>query len=71
MSTKKISKIGVLTSGGDAPGLNAVIRAVVITASRQYGWEVVGVNEGFEGLLDETGSSLRSLVLQGLSLLGN
>lgn len=51
MSTSKIKRIGVLTSGGDAPGLNAVIRAVVITATRQYGWEVFGINEGFEGLL--------------------
>ncbi|GAB4430483.1 MAG: ATP-dependent 6-phosphofructokinase [Anaerolineae bacterium] len=54
MTTNKIKKIGILTSGGDAPGLNAVIRAVVITATRQYGWEVVGINDGFEGLLDET-----------------
>jgi len=51
MATSKIKKIGVLTSGGDAPGLNAVIRAVVITATRQYGWEVVGIHDGFEGLL--------------------
>jgi 6-phosphofructokinase 1 len=64
MRAKKIKKIGVLTSGGDAPGLNAVIRAVVITATRQYGWEVVGVNNGFEGLLDETKSSLTPLALQ-------
>ena len=64
MSAKKIKKIGILTSGGDAPGLNAVIRAAVITASRQYGWEVYGINAGFEGLLDETGDSLRKLELQ-------
>lgn len=64
MTTKKIKKIGVLTSGGDAPGLNAVIRAVVITATRQYGWEVVGINDGFEGLLDETGASITPLALQ-------
>lgn len=64
MTSKKIKKIGVLTSGGDAPGLNAVIRAVVITATRQYGWEVVGINDGFEGLLDETKNSLRALELQ-------
>ena len=51
---KKIKKIGVLTSGGDAPGLNAVIRAAVITATRQYGWEVVGINNGFEGLLQDS-----------------
>jgi 6-phosphofructokinase 1 len=46
-------KIGILTGGGDAPGLNAVIRAVVRTAVRQYKMSVVGFENGFEGLLDE------------------
>ena len=44
-----IKKIGVLTSGGDAPGMNAAIRAVVRTAL-SYGWEVVGVLDGYAGL---------------------
>jgi ATP-dependent phosphofructokinase / diphosphate-dependent phosphofructokinase len=43
-------RIGVLTSGGDCPGLNAVLRAVVL-ASDKLGWEVVGFRDGFEGLL--------------------
>jgi 6-phosphofructokinase 1 len=43
-------RIGILTSGGDCPGLNAVIRGVVRAAS-SLGWEVVGFKEGFEGLL--------------------
>jgi 6-phosphofructokinase 1 len=47
----KISRIGVLTGGGDAPGLNAVIRAVVKTATLRYGWSVTGIEDGFEGLL--------------------
>lgn len=64
MTTEKINKIGILTSGGDAPGLNAVIRAAVITATRQYGWEVVGINNGFEGLLEDPQTSLRHLELQ-------
>lgn len=46
-----IQRIGVLTGGGDCPGLNAVIRALVRTAVGRYGWEVVGVEDGFEGLL--------------------
>lgn len=46
-----IRRIGMLTSGGDAPGLNAVIRAVVKTAEFEYGWKVVGIEDGFEGLL--------------------
>lgn len=45
-----MKRIGVLTSGGDCPGLNAVIRAIVCTAS-QLGWEVIGFNDGFEGML--------------------
>ena len=39
-------KIGILTGGGDAPGLNAVIRAAVRTAIRQFGMEVVGIEDG-------------------------
>ena len=45
-------RIGILTGGGDAPGLNAVIRAVVLVAHNHYGWEVVGIREGFDGLLN-------------------
>src|SRR5438045_3785113 len=44
------ARIGVLTSGGDCPGLNAVLRAVVLAADK-LGWEVVGFRDGFEGLL--------------------
>src|SRR5687767_11806433 len=44
-------RIGILTGGGDCPGLNAVIRAVVKSASKQ-GWETIGFMNGFEGLLD-------------------
>src|ERR1041385_732539 len=43
-------RIGVLTSGGDCPGLNAVLRGVVLAAEK-FGWEVVGFRDGFEGLL--------------------
>ncbi len=49
----EIKRIAVLTGGGDAPGLNAVIRAVVRTAIRQEGWEVLGIRNGFEGLLSD------------------
>ena len=44
-------RIGVLTSGGDCPGLNAVIRAVVKTACGVYGSTVVGIHDGYDGLL--------------------
>jgi ATP-dependent phosphofructokinase / diphosphate-dependent phosphofructokinase len=51
MEKAAIHQIGVLTGGGDCPGLNAVIRAVVKTAILQYGWKVMGIEDGFEGLL--------------------
>lgn len=48
---KSIKKVAVLTSGGDAPGMNAAIRAVVRTGS-YHGLQVYGVNRGYEGLID-------------------
>jgi len=44
-------KIGLLTGGGDCPGLNAVIRAVVRTATLHYGFYVMGIEDGYDGLL--------------------
>lgn len=52
MAQKKISTIGVLTSGGDAPGMNAAIRAVVRTALSK-GLQVKGIRRGYQGLLNE------------------
>ncbi len=46
----KIHRIGISTGGGDAPGLNAVIRAVVL-AGHNRGWEVVGIRDGYNGVL--------------------
>ena len=46
-------RIGILTGGGDAPGLNAVIRAVVKLAVGQHHWQVVGIEDSFDGLLVE------------------
>src|SRR5438477_194817 len=45
-------RIAISTGGGDAPGLNAVIRAVVLAALNR-GWEVLGIKRGFAGLLGE------------------
>ncbi len=44
-----IKRIAISTGGGDAPGLNAVIRAVVLAAINR-GWEVLGIRDGFNGL---------------------
>jgi 6-phosphofructokinase 1 len=49
---KKVSKIGVLTSGGDSPGMNAAIRAVVRTGN-YHGLEVYGIMRGYQGLLED------------------
>ena len=48
-----MKRIGLLTSGGDAPGMNAAIRAVVRTAI-YYGMEVFGIQRGYAGLIDDT-----------------
>ena len=68
--------IGILTGGGDAPGLNAVIRAVVTTAIGQCGMRVIGIENGFEGLLGETQTrelttaDVRGLLPRGGTILG-
>lgn len=75
MSEQTPRRIGVLTSGGDAPGLNAVIRAVVkMAGSLEY--EVLGIQDGFEGLLGDmhynvlTGADVRGLLPRGGTILG-
>ena len=47
----KVSKIGVLTSGGDSPGMNAAIRAVVRTGL-YHGLEVFGIMKGYQGMIE-------------------
>ena len=48
-----VKKIGILTSGGDCAGLNAVIRAATLRAVNEYGWEVFGIRDGTLGLLKD------------------
>jgi len=68
--------VGILTGGGDAPGLNAVIRAVVKTATGQFGMRVIGIEDGFDGLLGETRTrplsqlDVRGLLPRGGTILG-
>ncbi|MBL7760463.1 MAG: 6-phosphofructokinase [Sediminibacterium sp.] len=52
MAEKKVTKIGVLTSGGDAPGMNAAVRAVVRTGL-YHGLEMFGVMRGYSGMIDD------------------
>jgi phosphofructokinase-like protein len=68
--------IGVLTGGGDCPGLNAVLRSVVRTAELQYGSEVVGFRNGWRGLLEDDSVRLDiprvdGLLTRGGTLLGS
>jgi 6-phosphofructokinase 1 len=68
--------IGIVTGGGDAPGLNAVIRAAVKTAVNEFGLRVVGIEDSFEGLLGETrvrelkAADVRGLLPRGGTILG-
>ena len=71
-----LKTIALVTGGGDAPGLNAVIRAVVKTATNEYGLRVLGIEDSFEGLLGETHvrelkpSDVRGLLPRGGTILG-
>jgi 6-phosphofructokinase 1 len=71
---KEINTIGVLTSGGDAPGMNAAIRAVVRTALAS-GKKVKGIMRGYQGLLDEEiidmqATSVSDIIQRGGTILG-
>lgn len=63
-------RIGILTSGGDCPGINATIRGVCKTAINHYGMEVVGIHSGFQGLLTKDAEPLTEKSLSGLLNLG-
>ncbi|MBN2071114.1 MAG: ATP-dependent 6-phosphofructokinase [Candidatus Krumholzibacteriota bacterium] len=67
---EKIKKIAVLTGGGDCPGLNAVIKGLVRSARSDYGWEVLGIQDGFDGLLESRTELLNSTMMSGLQLKG-
>jgi 6-phosphofructokinase 1 len=71
----EVKRIAVNTGGGDAPGLNAVIRSIVLSALRR-GWEVLGIRKGYEGLLDTSKimqldrDSVRGITHLGGTILG-
>ena len=72
---KKLRRIGVLTAGGDCPGLNAVIRAVAKTAINVYGAEVIGICDGFRGFVEGdtehlSYSDVSGILTQGGTILG-
>ncbi len=63
-------RIGILTAGGDCPGINATIRGVCKTAINYYGMEVYGIHNGFRGLLDDEVTPLTETSLGGLLTMG-
>ncbi len=70
MNQKKIKRIGILTAGGDCPGLNAAIRGVGKTAMVQYGMEVIGFSSGYTGLIHKQYVELKEKDLSGILTLG-
>ena len=71
----KAKRIGILTGGGDCPGLNAVIRGVAKTAMNQYGVRVFGVSDGYEGLVqghihELTYENVSGILTEGGTILG-
>jgi len=71
-----MKRIGILTGGGDAPGLNAVIRAAVETAIYQYDCEVIGIRDGYDGFIEDQDmmpldiKDVRGLLPRGGTILG-
>ena len=71
-----MKRIGILTGGGDAPGLNAVIRAAVKTAIHEYKCEVLGIRNGYDGFIDKQGivplglDDVRGILPRGGTILG-
>ena len=75
MNKGKIDRIGILTGGGDCPGLNAVIRAVAKSAMDKYNVQVVGIEDGFEGFVDGrmrelSNRDVSGILAQGGTILG-
>jgi ATP-dependent phosphofructokinase / diphosphate-dependent phosphofructokinase len=73
---EKLKRLGILTAGGDCPGLNAVIRAVVKTAKYDHGIDVIGIENGFAGLVQDRCRPLSArdasgILAQGGTILGS
>lgn len=63
-------KIGILTAGGDCPGINAAIRGVGKTAMVKYGMQVIGISDGYAGLINKEYRELSESDLSGILTLG-
>lgn len=65
-----MKRIGIMTGGGDCPGLNAAIRAVVRVGTNHFGYEIVGIRDGFEGLIDNRSTPLAARDTRGILRIG-
>ncbi len=63
-------RIGILTAGGDCPGINAAIRGVGKTAIVRYSMKLIGISDGFSGMINKEYSELTDRDLSGILTLG-
>lgn len=70
-----VSRVGILTGGGDCPGLNAAIRGITRKGITDYGWEVLGIQDGYEGAIEGkarplTSDDVANILPRGGTILG-
>lgn len=66
MKTTAVKTVGILTSGGDAPGLNAAIRALCVAGKNKYGMKFIGIRNGYRGLIDNDTFKMETLDFDAL-----
>ena len=66
MKSSKTRCLGILTAGGDSPGLNAVVRAITKVAMNEYGMRVLGIQDGFRGLVENRVMTLDDAIVSGV-----
>lgn len=70
MARRSVNRIGILTAGGDSPGLNAAIRAVGKACIGNYGIEVMGIHDGFRGLIEQRADLMKLDDFSGILTIG-
>ena len=70
MKDSKVKTVGILTSGGDAPGLNAAIRGLCLTGMNEYGMKFVGIQNGYRGFENGQSFQIKRENLDGLLMKG-
>ena len=70
MKSTSIKTVAVLTSGGDAPGLNAAIRALCVSGKNNYGMKFIGVRNGYRGLINNDTFKMDNLDFDSMISMG-